>query len=125
MEETVAHTYSLPNRLTLEILDESRQLIGDRCYVRCVARVAVPTDLYTGTAEISRDQVAARLGDVVTFEKAMDRNFIETGEREQVFERLHRSLVDTLMPYLGMAAFPQRFILRQYQQKIRQKGVAR
>jgi hypothetical protein len=105
----------LGNGLTLEILDQSRQVVGDRWLVSFVARVEteVRPELFERD-EISKDQlegIQALAGEKVSYQYEDQRNFVDNAEREQVLKTLKERFLKTNLKYLSTPEFPKKLML--------------
>ena len=67
--------------------DGSRKIAGDRWQVACIVAVEVPVDYpdaeILSAAGVNRDDLKGIFGDVVVFEKVMERNFIDENESQE------------------------------------------
>ncbi|MBU2549570.1 MAG: hypothetical protein KKB20_14225 [Proteobacteria bacterium] len=120
MDEHPMDTIRLDNGLTLELHDRSRNLAGDRWLVTFQARIEIEVkpDWFAGRPDSgpSYEDIRAALGDrtVYTYEKT--RNFIDKGQRVEVFEALKTRFLENSLSYLSSPDFPRRLLLRKYLQ---------
>ncbi len=56
------------------------------------------------------------MGEKVTYRYEKSRQFIEEGEKDEVFNGLKERFVETTLPYFSSANFPRNVILSKYQQ---------
>jgi hypothetical protein len=118
VENGILKTVELDNGLKLNVMDNSRGLIGDRWYVSIIARIDVFVDMVfqssDGTDAILPDDIKQLLGDSVRFEKKMERHFIDQKEKDDIKQGLENSLIESLLPYLSHPEFPKRFVITEY-----------
>lgn len=95
-------TERLENGLTLEIVDRSRQVAGDRWYLEIVARMEIPLD----------GPLGEQLGDRVVFEQRRVRNFVDSAQKDAAVDEMVDSFLTTVRPYLGHPDFPRRYAER-------------
>lgn len=117
---------TLANGLKLEILDESRPVAGDRVQVRLCFRVSVNLqDPALCDALRSRSQSIEELIELVgtcpSFEKRLERNFIDIRQRADVMDALCASYTQSAGPYLGSSNFALSYLLREAQQARQRK----
>ena len=108
-------TIELSNGLTLEILDRSKQIAGDRWFVSFVASVEIEVrpELFEGD-EISETQmkgIQALAGEKASYQYENQRNFIDDTEKETVSRKLKEDFLDTNLKYLSSPEFPKKLIL--------------
>ncbi len=108
----------LKNGLTLEFIDNSRKIAGDRYRVELKTRIAVPVEKgwFTDTdpAAPSLAEITNKVGDTVFFEQKKERNFVDEGEKEAVLNDIIEVAEDFGIRYLGHPDFPQKLILKRY-----------
>ncbi len=102
MTDKRIQTERLENGLTLEIVDRSRQVAGDRWYLEIVARMEIPLD----------GPLGEQLGDRVVFEQRRVRNFVDSAEKDAVVDEMVAGFLTTVRPYLGHPDFPRRYAER-------------
>ena len=115
LENELADTIELSNGLTLEILDRSKQIVGDRWFVSFVARVEIEVkpELFEGD-EITENQIKgiqALAGEKAGYQFENQRNFIDDTEKEKVLKNLKDRFLDTNLKYLSSPRFPKKLIL--------------
>ena len=116
---------ALENGATLEVLDASRPLVGDRWQVAALFRLTVPVDRALADAGAQGpDPAAVRrlVGDTVRFEKRMERIFVPNEEKDSCFDELVRRYLDGNLGYLGRPAFARNCVLRHYREARRKAG---
>jgi hypothetical protein len=115
LENELTDTIELENGLTLEILDRSKKIAGDRWFVSFVARVEIEVrpELFEGD-EISENQIRgiqALAGEKASYQYENQRNFIDDTEKEKVSKKLKAHFLDTNLKYLSSPGFPKKLIL--------------
>lgn len=118
MKENIYKEIVLENGQKLMICDLSRK-IGQDAYVvlmKAVIEVDIQKELFSGddAADIEYQDVKAVLGGPVTYEYAVERNFIMAPDKEKVFESLVNTFMENLGPYVSKPNFPIKLILKQY-----------
>lgn len=117
MKETLIKTIHLENRLTLNLYDASRKIAADRWIVSLIARIDIPVDPeFIGDNENLND-MKHLFGNALTFEKRMDRHFIDTVDKDSQLKNLVTSFSSSTQLYLSHPKFPQKYILKQYADK--------
>jgi hypothetical protein len=113
----------LANGLTLELLDLSRPLAGDRWAVAVVARVAVPvTAQSAGAAADNWTEVRDLLGPQVVYEKKMARHFVDGAEKDAQVAAMVASFCELALPYIARPLFVLRFIGQRYREALAKRG---
>lgn len=125
MEEKPIHKITLDNGLTLELYDRSRPVAGDRWLVSFVARLEVELkrEYFEGpsTPDVSFEEIREAVGDNAHYHHEKTRHFIAETEKDEVFEGLKERFLDANLVYLSSPDFPLKLILRQYQERLRQR----
>jgi len=107
---------ALENGLTLDLLDASRTLAGDRWLIHLVARIRIPLtpDLLEGVPDGPRllDRLRQEFGEALEYRADLKRHFVGDKERDTML----RSFVDIVrrekLPYLSHPDFARRFAVR-------------
>ena len=115
LENELTDTIELSNGLTLEILDRSKPIAGDRWFVSFVARVEIEVrpELFEGDG-ISENKIKgiqALAGEKASYQYENQRNFIDDTEKEKVSRKLKEDFLDTNLKYLSSPGFPKKLIL--------------
>lgn len=109
----------LPNGLTVEFYDYSRRIAGDRWFVGLLAKIPVAVheeDLSEISAEPSvLAEFVETKGRTLYFELKKERNFIDAGERNRVFENLLGRLKQHTLSYMGNKAFAKGVLRREFE----------
>jgi hypothetical protein len=118
MQEKLIRELELDNGLTMQLLEQSKKVAGDRYFVSLVARMTIPVESqWFGPSDQAEQQVrsiASALGRSVVFEKKMDRNFVDEEEKERIVLDFCHSIEFHTAKYYGHRDFPKKFILQQY-----------
>lgn len=99
----------LPNGLVLKLYDCSRLVAGDRWFVKLIAQIPVKVTpeafahLPDGKA-LYHEFIETR-GDVVLFDKKLERTFIDQREKDQVLSRLIEKFKEDVLAYMGHPGF--------------------
>lgn len=115
----------LENGATLEVLDASRPMVGDRWQVAALFRMTIPVDRALADAGAEGPdpaEVRRLVGDTVRFEKRMERTFVPNEEKDTCFDDLVRRYLDGNLGYLGRPAFARNCVRRQYVEARRKAG---
>jgi len=121
MEGTLLKKIKLDNGLTLEFIDVSRKVAGDRYQVALQTRVTVPvearwfSDNDPGIPDLT--DIIARVGSTVEFEQKKERVFVDAREKQAVLENLVSVAEDFGVRYIGHPEFPKKLILKEYNAK--------
>ncbi|MFH1080023.1 MAG: hypothetical protein V1766_07145 [Pseudomonadota bacterium] len=104
----------MPNGLTAEVHDLSRQIAADTVRVEMVIRIPValrPDDF----AEPSRfEQTRAVFGEEIVYEHRLERSFVSSGQKDDVFRTLLETFKQASLPYLTSPRFRTRFAEFKY-----------
>jgi len=118
MEATLIKKIELENGLTLEFIDVSRKVAGDRYLVALQTRVSVPVEpgWFTGDDPDLPDlaDVIAKVGPTVEFEQKKERVFVDESEKPAVLENMIAVAEDFGVRYIGHPEFPKKLILKEY-----------
>ena len=118
MEATLIQNKSLKNGLTVQLLDASRPIAGDRWFVSVIARMEIPVTLETlgntRNQDLDLNEVLDLLGGTVLFEQKQERNFIGITEKEGVMEKMMSSFSALAESYFSHPEFAGNYILKQF-----------
>ena len=121
MEATPIKKIELDNGLTLEFIDVSRKVAGDRYLVVLQTRVSVPVDArwFAEDDPTIPDlaDIIARVGANVEFEQKKERVFVDEREKAAVLDNLVAVAEDYGVRYIGHPEFPKKLILKEYHAK--------
>ena len=105
----LVETISLPNELMVEIWDASREIAEDTTLVKLVIRMKVEIrEDYFEDPEHFR-QVRSVFGTEEFYRYEKERTFVNTVDKEKVFNEMLEDFKRDSIPYLGRPNFPERF----------------
>ncbi len=116
MKEKLIKTMDLKNGMQLKFYDNSRKLAGDRWLISLIVRMEIPV---TEISIENVNEIKDMLGEKVLFEQKRERIFVGESEKEAVFEELYDFFIDSLLGYLSNKAFPKRYVLKKYREKVK------
>jgi hypothetical protein len=124
-DSTLLEKITLDNGLQLRLYDTSRQIAADRWFLCLSARIDIPVDAlhleYLGEDSVSLAEVRTIVGDMVVYEKRLERNFVSEIDRQSILSEFRRTLLEISLPYLSRAVFPGRFILKTYRDECKRR----
>ncbi len=122
MNEKLIETIKLKNRMQLDIFDCSRKLAGDRWLIKLVARMKIPISevLFQDISHSGEtvNEIKNALGEKVFFEQKRERIFIDETEKETIFKEVYDSFMTSTLDYLSNNAFPGKYVLKKFREKI-------
>jgi hypothetical protein len=122
MKEKLIKTIDLTNGMRLCFFDGSRRLAGDRWLVSLIIRMEIPVaEVWIndgGKSKESVDEIKKVLGEKVLFEQKRERIFVGESEKQTAFEELYDFFIDSVLGYLSNKAFPKRYVLKKYKEKV-------
>ncbi len=123
MENMIYKKIELGNHQTLVISDMSRKISADAYVVIVKANIEIKIEkqlfLDDTIADFKFEDIRATLGDTAIYEYRVERNFIMTEEKDEVFEALVKTFLDNLGQYMANPKFPGKFILKEYKDRIK------
>ncbi len=123
MEEELIKTIDLENGLELKLFDASRKLAGDRWLVSLIARIEISTSDSLLKEDVSPslnvDEVRKVLGEKLLFEQKRDKIFIDEKEKDEVMKEIQDSFLSSSLSYLSYSDFPQKYVLKKFNEKIK------
>ena len=126
MKEKLIETMELKNSMKLNFYDASRRIAGDRWLISLIVRMEIPVvEVLINDEGKSMDnlgEIKKMLGEKVLFEQKRERIFVEESEKQAVFEELYNLFVDSVLDYLSNNAFPKRYVLKKYREKVEQES---
>ncbi|MBW2406415.1 MAG: hypothetical protein JRF17_03525 [Deltaproteobacteria bacterium] len=126
MEQTLIKTMELRNGLKLDLYDISRKLAGDRWYVGMIAQIDIPlTDSLLTNQLLSNyrlEEIRNALGEVVSFQKKMDRHFIAEGEKDALLHGLMDSFIKSSLSYLSHPDFSIKYVHKEIKAYLKQQA---
>jgi hypothetical protein len=127
MKEKLIKTLDLKNGLQLKIYDASRNLVGDRWMVSLIARMEIPvTEVLEKTdprLKEDANEIKDALGERVMFEQKREKIFVDTAERDMVFDGMYDIFLDSSLDYLSRETFPKHYILKKYKEHIKKASL--
>jgi hypothetical protein len=121
MTETLIKKIDLESGLTLEFINLSRKIAGDRYLVALMTRIKVPVEKrWFSEKDLSLPDIAEirkKVGKAVFFEHKKERNFIDEGQKEEVLNELIQVAEEYGVRYLGHPDFPKKLILKRFNDK--------
>lgn len=122
MNEKLIETIQLKNHMQLDIFDCSRKLAGDRWLIKLVARMKIPVSevLFHNISPSGEavNEIKNVLGENVFFEQKRERMFIDKTEKETTFKELYDSFMASTFDYLSNDAFPEKYVLKKFREKV-------
>ena len=122
MNEKLITTLKLKNRLRLDIFDCSRKLAGDRWLIKLIARMAIPISetIFHNSSHPKEtiNEIMRTLGENVLFEQKRERIFVDEAEKEIAFNELYDSFISSTLDYLSNDAFPEKYVLKKFREKV-------
>jgi hypothetical protein len=114
--EKIISRHPLANGLTLEILDQSRPVAGDRYLVVLKARIKVPVTVETMPAELKSqaNHVTKALGEEIVYDRRDERNFIAAADVPALFQEMTERLLALAPGYFAHPEFAPRIIRKKY-----------
>ena len=107
----------LANGITVRVTDQSRQVAGDRWYIKMVCTASLPVE--DGMIKVRDDDdpellamVRTRLGSEVMKEFVQERNFVDVQEKGEVMAELLARIKGNIKGYLASPKFPVSFLDR-------------
>ena len=123
MEEVLINTIDLENGLKLKLFDRSRKLAGDRWLVSFIARIEIliKDSLLKGDGSslLNFDEAVKALGEKLLFEQKRERVYIDEKEKDEVMKKIQDSFLSTSISYLSRSDFPEKYILKKFNDKIK------
>ncbi len=116
----------LENGLVLEFYDGSRKIAGDRYRVTLIANIRISVrsiDLKEDFPGVEPQALLRALGETVTFEKKMERNFIDAGKKDACLNALRDSFLSGTRSYLSHPEFARKFIFKTYRETVAKKRI--
>lgn len=114
---------NLENNQVLDILDLSRKISADAYVVIMKANIEIKIEkeLFSDDplSDFKFQDILTKLGDKVIWEYKVERNFIMGKKKDEVFETLVKTFLDTLGPYISKLKFPGKFILKEYKDRMK------
>ena len=126
MKEKLIKTMELKNGMTLNFYDASRPIAGDSWLISLIVRMEIPVVEALindeGKSMDSVGEIKKVLGEKVLFEQKRDRIFVGESEKQTVFEEVYNFFIDSVLGYLSNKAFPKRYVLKKYREKVERES---
>lgn len=107
-------TIELPNGLTLEAWDFSKNVAGDRYQVAlgCRIEINLENDAVPPSDGDRRalSKLQSELGPVIYYEYQIERNFIPREKKEAIWQELWKTFLSNSLTYLSKMDFARKFI---------------
>ncbi len=105
--------------------DRSRQMAGDRLFVKleCEVRVPVPEELWESKINEEPDVLSCvkkKLGEAMVITVVRERNFVPEEDYGRVISELADNVESTIMDYADNESFSAKLFAKQYEEKIEQ-----
>lgn len=118
----------LDNGIVLSYFDLSRQIAGDRWFVRlsCEARLPVSADLLEECPPVESEidaEVRKRIGPTLTFSLVKERNFVAQDLRQATLDDLLTHITENILSYIERPDFPGKLFLREYKKLMQQVAI--
>ena len=106
----------MPNGLTAEVYDLSRQIAADTSRVEMIIsiRVALRPDYFAEPSQF--EQTRAVFGEEIVFEHRMGQSFVSNDQKDSVFRALLENFKQASLHYLSNPKFRNRFAASKYRE---------
>jgi len=98
-------------------------LAGDRWLVSFIARIEIliKDSLLKGDGSslLNFDEAVKALGEKLLFEQKRERVYIDEKEKDEVMKKIQDSFLSTSISYLSRSDFPEKYILKKFNDKIK------
>ena len=123
MENNVIKKVQLENGLLLVLHDDSQKVAGDRWLVKLRVKIDIPVRNYLGDeSEQTVQDILLTLGPRITYEKSMERNFIDARVKESLFNEFCEAILKNSARYFSTPKFPRQFIMKKYREYKQRKN---
>jgi hypothetical protein len=106
---TLYEKIPLPNGLTLEIWDDSRQLAADTTKVELAAQIMVEFEAGYFPRREQYDKLVKTIGPRGLYERRKIRAYVTNAQKDAVFQEMLSSFKESTLPYLAREEFPRQF----------------
>ena len=107
---------SLPNGLSMDVWDVSRQIAADTVKVELIIKMAVAFESSYFDEEDQYLKTRRVFGPVGNYEYRKERTFVHNAETETVFRNLLDDFKKDALPYLAKDEFPRKFSQSKYRE---------
>lgn len=107
---------TLPNKLVVEVWDNSRPISDDTVQVRLVIKIKVDMKEEYFSEPEHCEQVKKVFGPEIYYEYQKDRTFVNKNEKNTVFSEFLNDFKKDSLPYFEKPQFPSRFAVSKYKE---------
>ena len=101
----------LPNKLVVEVWDDSRSIAEDTTKVALLIKINVKVKPEYFAHQEHFKQVLKIFGNETFFEYKIERTFVSNQEKENIFKELLEAFKKDSLPYFARPQFPESFVL--------------
>jgi hypothetical protein len=106
----------MANGLTLEVHDLSRQIAANTIRVELTIRIPVTLCPDDFAEPFQFEQTRAVFGEEIVYEHRLERSFVTSGQKDDVFRTLLETFKQASLPYLSSPNFRTRFAGSKYRE---------
>ncbi len=118
-DETLIKVCALSGGVTATVKDLTRHYFGGYFHVRILISAEVPVTPASFDAAIEYEDVARRLGPMVTFSRTLEKMAVPDGEIASVRQQLLDAFDTNVLPYLQRDDFASSFVRSEYGKKLK------
>ena len=118
----IIDTMALEGEHTLQFLDQSRHYFGGYFHVKVLVYCDVPVRMEYFATVAEGDAVVAAVGETVRFERVLEKMAVPQSDMETVRDQLIQTFRTTTGLYLSVADFASRFVMSEYQRRLKKTG---
>lgn len=107
---------TLPNKLVVEVWDNSRPISDDTVQVRLVIKIKVDMKEEYFSEPEHCEQVKKVFGPEIYYEYQKDRTFVNKNEKNKVFSEFLNDFKKDSLPYFEKPQFPSRVAVSKYKE---------
>lgn len=113
-EENLLRSITLPNGLQLRIMDISHHYFGGYWQVALEASCSIKLSKQQFDSDDNYLEASRLLGDQALFSRKIEQMAVHQDQLDQVKAELLARFEENMLPYLGGADFPKRFVQGEY-----------
>jgi hypothetical protein len=117
VDDRLIKTVALKNGLSLQVLDSSRTVAGDRWQVVLTIRINIPVHFLSCYQDIQTalksGDILSSMGESVCYEQKRVRNFVDARDKETILNNLIERFFSSSLDYVSNPDFPKRYLLMQ------------